>query len=163
MARGLLPRLLIALLIGGCDPDPYSTAMDVIAPDAVDVTSLPDVPAIDVGQRDAADVTSSPDVLVTARDSGGDGASGGRVRSCDEVSRFFNCEGDLHSCFQINPSGDQGACDSPGQFCENWWNCGAPGNRRAVDWDCYCDGSGDGARWRCRVRATCASRRDGGA
>ncbi len=144
---------LIAALAMGCDEDPRGptdASADAAVIDASDVSDVNDI--------DAMDATVASDV--PAPDVGFDrpvmaSEVGGRVRSCAELMRFFDCEGDLHTCFQFDPSGDQGQCDTPGVYCENWWNCGSPGNRRLLDWDCYCGAAEAGLRWRCVVRAVC--------
>lgn len=144
-----------ALVAWGAGCDGGASPPTDAAVDAVDAVAVDPMDA-DVGVPDAArrDVVS-PDVGFDRPATTGDVGGGERVRSCGELMRFFDCEGPLQSCFQFDPSGDQGACDTPGTYCENWWNCSAPGNRRVLDWDCFCAPATSGPRWRCVVRAVC--------
>lgn len=148
--------VLVAALVIGCDGGPRGPVDASVDGSVTDVT--------DAGDGDAMDAAVAPDAPVW--DVGFDrpvmAGEAGRVRSCAELMRFFACEGDLRTCFQFDPSGDQGACDTPDTYCENWWNCSAPGNRRLLDWDCFCGASPTGLRWRCNVRSVCdaGARRD---
>lgn len=152
-ARGLWA--LLAMFAAGCDdvPGPADATVRADATDAVeiDVRVGKDVRGVDALARDVTRDVGFDRPVPT----GEVGGEAGVVRSCAELMRFFDCEGDLHTCFQFDPSGDQGACDMPGLFCENWNNCRTPGSRRVLDWDCFCEAAGTGTRWRCTVRQVC--------